>query len=235
MRFSWLLAALLLPLSVCAQTIIPAGTILPVRLDSSLNAQHLRPGDMVKARVMQNIPGTSIRRGARVEGRVMSASAHHLRLQFTAVVSHGRRYPITTNLRALASMMEVQQAFLPQGAPARGLPPEDWNTRQIGGDEVYRGGGHVMRGDTVVGEPTPYGVRGHLIANGKCRAAVAGNSGVQAFWIFSTDACGVYGIPGLQLDHAGRTAPVGTIELTSKSVPLLVRGGSGWLLRVARS
>jgi hypothetical protein len=84
-----------------------------------------------------------------------------------------------------------------------------------------------------VGVPTPYGVRVRLTANGPCRAAVAGNDRPQALWLFSSDACGVYDIPGLTIAHAGRST--GTIDLVSHSGSFDIRSGSGWLLRVQGS
>ncbi len=49
--------------------------------------------------------------------------------------------------------------------------------------------------------------------------------------MFSPWACGVYGFSDLKIAHAGRTQPVGQIELES-SRNVHVQGGSGWLLRV---
>lgn len=231
-----LLFVLLLPSVLAAQTVaLPAGTAIPIRLDTAINAARIHPGQHIRARIMQNIPGTPIHRGAHVVGHVLSVTPTRVELRFDAVVAGDRRIPLTADLRAVASMLEVDQAQIPEDSPERGLPPEDWNTRQIGGDEVYRGGGHVERGDTVVGEPTPYGVRGPLLASGPCRAAVAGNNRPQALWLFSTDACGVYGIPALAIEHAGRTAPAGTIRLVSRAGTLNIRSGSGLLLRVLGS
>jgi hypothetical protein len=68
--------------------------------------------------------------------------------------------------------------------------------------------------------------------NGKCRAATDGNDQPQALWVFSADACGVYGFSDLNIIHAGRTSPVGQITLGSTSGDFDVRDGSGVLLRV---
>lgn len=226
------LALLLFPLALTAQSGIPAGTVLPVRLDSTLNVRHLRVGQPIRARVMQNIPGTTVRRGAQVVGHILRVLPTGVELRFDAVVWRHQDIPISTDLRAVASMLEVNQAEIPVSAPARGMPPEDWTNRQIGGDMVYRGGGHVVSRGVTVGEPTPYGVRVRLAANGRCRGAINGNRRQQSLWLFSAGACGVYGVPGLAIEHAGRTTPAGTIELKSNSGPLLIRSGSGLLLRV---
>lgn len=235
MNFPWLALLCLLPLSLAAQNPIPAGTVLPAQLDTGLNARNLHTDETVRARIMQNIPGTPIRRGAHVVGHVVSAAPGRIEIHFDAVAVHGRRTPITASLRALASMLEVDQAQIPEGGPSRGLPPEDWNTRQIGGDMVYRAGGPVARGTDVVGTPTPYGALGRLGAKPPCRASVDGNDQPQALWLFSTDACGLYGFADLALQHSGRTTPVGTIRISGPSGKLNIRSGSGLLLRVLGS
>ena len=233
MKYLWLACALLLPLAVSAQTAVPAGTILPVRLDTTLNIRSLRPNQIVRARVMQNIPGSSIHRGAHVIGRVLHVSPTAVSLRFNTIVDHGRRLHVSTSLRAVASMLAVEQAYIPEEQASRGMVPENWTTKQIGGDMVYRGGGHVMSVRGPVGNPTPYGVRDRLTANGPCRAAVSGNHQPQSLWLFSSNACGVYDIPGLKIVHAGRAS--GSIDLESPSHPLIIRSGSGWLLRVRGS
>jgi hypothetical protein len=235
MRSAWLALLCLLPLPLLAQSPIPVGTLLPAQLDTGLNARKLHAHQKVRARIMQNVPGTLIRRGAYVVGHVVSATPDRIEIHFDAVTTHGRRIPITAGLRALASMLEVEEAQIPLGAPDRGLPPEDWNTRQIGGDVVYRGGGPLARGMEVVGQPTPYGAVGRPAAHAPCRGALDGDDRPQALWLFSTDACGLYGYPGIALQHAGRAAPQGTVRLAAPAGKLNIRSGSGLLLRVLGS
>jgi hypothetical protein len=235
MKFAWLALLCLLPLSLPAQNSIPAGTLLPARLDTGLNARKLHVDGTVRARVMQNVPGTPVRRGAHVVGHVVSVTPDRIEIHFDYVSVHGRRIPLTASVRALASMLEVEEAQIPEGGAERGLPPEDRNTRQIGGDMVYRAGGPLTRGADVVGTPTPYGAVGRLSANPPCRAGIDGNDRPQALWLFSTDACGLYGYSGIALEHAGRTAPVGTIRLSGPQDKLKIRSGSGLLLRVQGS
>jgi hypothetical protein len=235
MKYASILSILLLTPSLPAQSAIPTGTVLPLQLATGLKAGKIKPGQEIKARIMQNIPGTDIHRGARVLGHVLDATPNRLELRFDTLVVKGQRIQFTTNLRALASMMEVEEAQEPESGPDRGISPVDYTTSQIGGEQVYRAGGPVARGITTVGEPTPYGVLGKLNSNPPCRAAIAGNDHPQALWLFSTDACGVYGYSGLVIEHAGRTNPVGNIALVAKSGKLNIMSGSGLLLRVLGS
>lgn len=65
-----------------------------------------------------------------------------------------------------------------------------------------------------------------------CRSAVEGNDRLQALWVFSSDACGLYGFPDLEIKHTGRTGPLGQIILSSTSGHVHISAGSGLLLRV---
>ena len=68
---------LLLTAGSVAQDTIPAGTILPVRLNSSLRSNGASAGESIGARVMQDVPlvgGFRIHAGAKVIGHVISAT-----------------------------------------------------------------------------------------------------------------------------------------------------------------
>ena len=230
-----LLAILPTPL-LFAQNAIQPGDVLPLRLDTGLNAAHIKPGKVIRATVMQSIPGTTIHRGAHVLGNVVSVTPTRLELRFDTLVTKQSRIPLAANLRALGSPLEVDQAQMPENGGDRGLPSVlDQTTRRIGGEQVYRGGGHVARGITTVGEPTADGALGRLNANPPCQGTIAGNDRPQALWIFSTDACGLYGFDDLTVEHFGRTDPVGTIVLASKTGKINIRTGSAFLLRVLNS
>jgi len=230
------------PAGLFGEDVIRAGTVLPVQLNSSLNSRKVKAGQVISARLMQDIPlasGGRLRAGAKVVGRVISAQAGaigsgaRVSLQFDAVKRAGRQIPISTNLRALASMLDVFQAQLPTMGADRGTPENWWTTEQIGGDVVYRGDS-VANGLEVVGRPTANGVLVHLRSKSgaPCRGEISGNDELQATWVFSADACGVYGFSDLAIAHAGQTEPVGQITLVSTQGDFDVRGGSGLLLRV---
>jgi hypothetical protein len=232
-----------LPTLASAQSTIPVGTILPVRLESSVTSEKAKPGEEIHARIMQDVPlpdGGKIRRGSQVTGHVKEAGAAasgqggQMTIVFDEVKSGRDKIPVTTNLRVISSLLEVDSAELYEYGGDRGTPPSAFVNTQIGGEVVYRGGGHVMNGRDVVGEPVPYGVLAQVrgVENTKCRGAVEGNDAPQALWIFSTDACGVYGYHGLRIVHAGRTKPVGEIALTEEDGNVHLRAGSAMLLRV---
>jgi hypothetical protein len=222
---------------------IPAGTVIPVALHGSLSSKKSIPGQLVKARVMQDIPlgeGGKVRAGAYVQGKVIaltpaaSGRGATITFEFTQLVTTWGTEPITTNLRALASIVEVNSARIPQ-YDDRGSSSYVNTTWQIGGETVYRGGGHVMDGKMVVGEPVgDEGVLGRVRASldGNCRGAVEGENRPQALWLFSSDACGVYGYRHVKIEHAGRTSPLGEITLKAERGDINIRGGSGMLLRV---
>ncbi len=239
---SMLAATLLWPALAMAQSALPAGTLLAVSLDHGLNINKLHPDQEIRARIEQSIPGTPVHRGSQVLGKILAVhpaanGQARLELCFDAVETHGRRIPIRTNLRAVASMLEVEEAQIPEEMSSRGLNPQTWTTQQIGGDQVYRGGGPVTEAMTDVGTPAPYGVLvAPQVRTGQpCRAVVNDNHHPQALWLFSADACGVYGMYNVRIEHAGRTSPTGTIVLASKNGKLNLRGGSALLLRVQGS
>ncbi len=232
--------------NLLAQSAIPAGAILPVALNSSLNSRKIKAGQVITARVMQDVPlspGSTIHAGARVVGRVIDvrpangASGAQISFRFDTLVVSKRQIAITTNLRALASMMAVEQAQLPEAGPDRGTSANAWTTDQIGGEVVYRGGGPVANGLRSVGEPAINGVLVRVSARPgtPCRGEIEGNDRLQALWVFSSDACGVYDFPELSITHAGRSNPVGEITLASDKGNINVRGGSGMLLRVNKT
>ena len=241
-RIFWL-SLIMLSMDLFAQNTIPVGTILPVALNSSLNSRKVKPGQVITARVMQDVPlspGSTIHAGAKVIGRVIDVkpanggSGAQVSFRFDTLVVSKRRIPIITNLRALASMMAVEAAQLPESGPDRGTSQNAWTTDQIGGEVVYRGGGPVADGLRSVGEPTYGGVLVHVSAKpgSPCRGEIEGNDRLQALWVFSSDACGVYDFADLAIVHAGRTDPVGEITLASDQGEVNIRAGSGMLLRV---
>jgi hypothetical protein len=228
--------------SANSETIIPPGTILPIRLDS-LSSEKSKKGDVIKGRIMQDIPlenGSKLRAGSKVLGRIMDVSPARpgqkasVTIRFDTIVSGKESIPITTHLRAIASTLEVESAQVPPIGPSES-DVYDWlTTVQVGGEVVYGKGGEVYNGGRVVGRSVYDGVVAQVNEQPgtKCRGPVEGNDRPQAFWVFSSDACGTYGFPSLTISHAGRTDPQGEIVLVSEHGAIKIRSGSGMLLRV---
>lgn len=225
-----------------AQDQIPVGTILPVQLNSSLRSNKVRAGQPISARVMQDVPlpgGRKIQAGAKVMGHIVSARPavngmmSDVCLRFDTLAIGKQRVAMTTNLRALASMMDVEDAQIPPTGTDRGTPWA-WRTRNLIGDEVAYGEGPVARGTDIVGQALADGVLAPVRRNPEagCRGEISGNAEPQALWVFSSDACGLYDLPKLTLAHAGRTDPVGLIKLLSNKGNVKVSRGSGMLLRM---
>jgi len=235
----WLILVLLVFLTSSWGQTLSQGSILPLRLNSSLNSGKAKLGQTITARVMQDIPHSKVREGAKVIGHVLSvkrarnAQKAELTFRFDVVCASKHCFPMNTNLRALAAMMEVEAAQIPPSGPDRGTPWE-WATRNlIGGEVAYGQGGPVARGTDTVGRAVADGVLVRVEQNSArgCRGEIDGNAELQALWVFSSDACGIYGYPNLTISHSGRTAPVGEIKISSNE-NINIRSGSGMLLRV---
>jgi hypothetical protein len=246
--FLFLLIALLLIAEGLAQE-IPAGTLLPVQLNRDIRVGKSPAGQRISARLMQDVSldGTTLRQGTEIEGRLMesqaasSGSPARLVFSFDSMRVNGRSTHITASLRALASMLAVHNAELPTNLiDDFGSTIHDWNTTQVGGQGVYRGDGVVVSGQEVVAKASSIGeVTGRpILSSPHSRCAHDGAADRdQSFWIFSTDACGLYGFSDyqgretLKLSHAGQSEPIGNIVLESQG-KLELRGGSGLLLIV---
>jgi len=228
---------------------VPRGTILPVRLNATLSSARGKPRQIIAARIMQDVPlpnDSKIPKGSNVEGRIVEvvqgngSSGASISVQFDKLrVSH-RVIPIVANLRAIAGFMEVYAAQTPAVGPGFGDVFRWMTTTQVGGDVVYGDGGPVMsadNGEEVLGKSVDGGVLARVRANQKmgCRGEVDDEDTPQALWVFSSDACGPYGLEHVQISHAGRTDPVGVIILASDQGTLRIQSGAGMLLRIAEN
>ena len=228
---------------------IPGGTILPVRLNSSLSSSKNKPGQIISGTIMQDVPlpaGTKIRRGSKVGGHIIAVnpasgtSSASVSLQFDTLRASGQTIPIVTHLRAIAGFVEVLEAQTPVTAPGESDVFRWLTTVQVGGDVVYGEEGPVAShkdSSKVIGKSVPYGVLVPVSAKEgtECRGPIDGNDSPQALWVFSSDACGVYGVEHLEIARAGRTDPTGIVILSSNKNNVSVRSGAGMLLRVDNS
>lgn len=130
----------------------------------------------------------------------------------------------------------MQAPAVPSEAPGGGSTYVWLPTKQIAGDSVYGLHGRVTRAEDsskVIGKSAPGGVVVEVRAKegAGCRSDI-GDHRPQAVWVFSADACGVYGIEHLKVVHAGRTDPLGKILLASDNDKLKLRDGDTVLLRI---
>jgi len=243
------------PQSVRAETpdksgyAIPPGTILPVRLNSTVSSAKSKPGQVITGRIMQDVPLSSeirIKQGSKVLGNIVEvtpASAGKpatISLRFDKLVSGHQEIPITTNLRAMAGFMRINEAQTPPIGPGESDVYRWLTTVQVGGDVVYGEGGPVTTHNDpndVVGKAVTGGVLAQVRANeaAQCRGATDGNEAPQALWVFSSDACGTYGLEHIRIVSAGRSGPAGVIVFSSDKGNVKIPGGAGMLLRVNKN
>jgi hypothetical protein len=224
---------------------VPPGTILSVRLNTSLSSEKSKPGEVITGRIMQQVPlpgAAKISPGSKVFGRVLAVTpgnhgGSEISIRFDSVAFRHQRAALLTTLRAIAGFVAVEQARVPIMSSGEGEVYDWLLTVQIGGEDVYGVGGPVTRWNDpseVVGKETPDGLLGQVHARGgtSCSGPLHGNDSPQAFWVFSSDACGAYGLANLIIAHAGRTNPAGAIVLRSSNGKLSLPSGTGMLLRV---
>jgi hypothetical protein len=226
---------------------IPKGTILPVLLETTISPKKIKPGEVIHGKIAQDVPlsnESKIRKGSKVEGHVVDVSSagntpgKKIAIRFDKLQFEGGTIAITTDLRAIAGFMEVLDAGTPNQAIGEGDVSEWMTTTQIGGDSVFGLGGPVTSAHNateVVGKsPMSGGVLVEVRPDpaAKCRGPIDGNNSPQALWVFSSDACGTYGLPKVDIAHAGRTEPVGTVILEMQNSKAKIQSGAGLLLRV---
>jgi hypothetical protein len=225
---------------LCLETLLvaqglPAGTALPVMLSSTLNSKDSKPGEKIEGKLMQQVllpSGGKIKSGSHVTGHVVASAVapSQITLTFDAIEDQGRTIPLKVSLRALASTENVFQAKTPIDAISTYESSYGWTTKQVGGDVVFRSRGYIASPQGKVGRWNGTGTWGKLTPGGDCLATDS-NDQEQALWVFSTTACGAYGLEDLKIVHTGSSAPFGQITLESPK-DILIRGGSGWFLLV---
>jgi hypothetical protein len=228
---------LLAAAALCAQQ-IPSGTILPCMLDNTLDSSRNKPGEQISAKLRQDVPlpnGQKIKRNSKVSGHVVAVSGGNpasITVQFDHVSVGKSSALITVGLRALASMEAVSEARQPANPNSGyGTTSWDWNMLLIGGQAAFNGQRVVKSQDgRVVGKVVePGAILGVPMANPERGCAGAPpDSSEQAFWLFSTDACGTYGYKDLTI--SGNSSAAGQVVLQSPQ-KIVVRSGSGLLLQ----
>jgi hypothetical protein len=205
-----------------AAELIPAGTILPVTLNSTLRSDKSARGATMTLTLMQDIPlgaGKTLRRGSKVTGHVVEtvtagrgSDESKISFQFDGLRFENHTVPITVTLKALASSIEVDAAQIPTGSED-GVSEVPWSLVKIGEDQV----------------------RTSPDLSAECRRGSNTNNTPQAFWLFSPDACCAYGFGDLRILQSGRTEPLGEVTLASNRRAVKIEKGSAMLLRVGGS
>jgi len=223
---------------------LPVGTILPARLEKAFALKEAKKGAVLEARIMQDVPlpeGEKIATRAKLRGSLLAVEKDadgagvRLTLNFNQLEEHKQISSITTSLRAIASYISVRTAETPFMDADAGTPSGWANTVQIGGDIRYGDGGLVRnRSKQKVGKGVLGGVLVHVAANpGKgCEGPVNGDDHLQALWVFSADACGVYSLRGVEIVHTGKTAPLGEVTLHFAKDDMKLEAGTALLLRI---
>jgi hypothetical protein len=222
---------------------IRSGTLLPAMLDDTFDSDKSKPGDEITAKLRQDVPlpgHGKIKRESKLVGHVVavtpasSGNPYQITVEFNQIVVNKRVVPIITGLRAYATMELVAQSRLPANANSgNGASVWDLNMSQVGGQIAYNGQKVVKGNGQVVGRvPQPGAVLAVPMANPQFGCAGPGaNKSEQAFWVFSTNACGIYGNDDMTLvSGIGGTSPGQIVFKSPKKIT--VRSGSGWLLQV---
>jgi len=237
MLLTKLAAVLLCTATALAAQDFPAGTAIPIMLNSTLKSKDSKAGQRIEGRLMQEVllpSGVKIKSGSHVTGQVvsddLSGSVWRITVMFDSLHDQGRTIPLNVGLRAMAASESVFQAKTPIDSASTYESSYGWTTKQVGGDVVFRGRGYIASPDGKVGRWNGTGAWGKLTSAGDCLATDV-NEQEQALWVFSTTACGLYGFENLKLAQRGSSPPVGQIALESTK-EILVRDGSGWLLLV---
>jgi hypothetical protein len=98
------------------------GTILPVRLNSTISSAKDKTGKEITGRIMQDVPlspGTKIPAGSKVLGQIVeilqagAGRRARVTLRFDKLMASHQITPITTDLRAIAGFMRVLDAETP--------------------------------------------------------------------------------------------------------------------------
>jgi len=237
MLFKLTLAVMCFSSLLAAQN-LPAGTALPVAVNTTLTAKSSKAGQKIDGKLMQEVrlpSGPVIKSGSHVTGHVVSVKkpgggSSSITVQFDQLQNEGRAIALHVSVRAVANSRSVFNAGLPSGNTTTEDPSDAWVTRQVGGEYVFRGRGYLASDKGNVGMWDSRGVWGKLQSAENCEDSQI-NADIQALWVFSTTACGVYDLPDTTLAHAGNTPPLGQITLQSTK-DVEIHGGSGWLLTV---
>ncbi len=208
----------------------PAGATLPVVINRTLKPHNLQVGQPVTAKLLQTVPvspRTSLPAGTKLVGRVVSVSGKSISILFEELRWKDRTLPVRVRLIAAAAPNNVYDTKLPLGATDRATSnPNDWTTRQVGGDEVYLSGGSGKVYDQY-SQPV-----GFANFSGVYASPTSPDQPPRAMGPFSTTASGLHGFPALSIvAQGGANAP---ITLAASKSNWQIGNGSAFLFEVVR-
>ena len=233
------------PVEVKSDDTIPADTILPVQLETTINVNEAPSGKVIEARIMQDVPlpdREKLRARSVVKGSIVSAGSDtedpgvKITLKFDQVEERSEILHMTTYLRAIASARAVRAAQLPHSGADVGSPSGWADTVLIGGDVRYGDGGAVRdKAKEKVGKGVIGGVLVRVRANPArgCDGPVNGKDRLQALSVFSSGACGTYDLEGVKIARFGRGTPAGEITLHFDKNVTKLEIGTAMLLCIA--
>ena len=215
---------------------LPAGTVIPVLLQQTLEAGKTRVGAAVRARTMQvvEVAGEpAVPKGSWVVGRVVRSQAlvaggapSVLAVRFDRLETKAGSAPLRVQLRALADTLTTQDAEVPFYL----------DTKDRQGTYHLIGGGVYLQWDKVVDLPggagqatvTRDGVFGRMTAETAGGQPCVATGEMESVWIYSPAACGLYGYRGLRVRQAGET-----MVLESRTATVKLEGEGSALLQVS--
>lgn len=206
-----------------AQQQPPVGTVIAVVLDQAIDSHNSKPGQRIFAHIAQEVPLENkrvIQLESKVSGEITEVENGNgqakLGLRFDRLELGKAEIAISAQLRAVASALDVGSAKMPYIIGSDANNPAAQTTVQVGGREIVYGGGGRVENEMgeVVGKPVHGGVLATVVnqAGSKCEGMPV-SATPQAVWVFSSYACGVYGIRDLHFEN-GTNAKVGEILLT---------------------
>ncbi|WP_157466494.1 hypothetical protein [Edaphobacter aggregans] len=219
---------------------LAAGITLPVQIRRTLSAGKVKAGTVFFVTTTQRVPVSAsayLNHGAKVRGEVVTSEAGDgtaahpsvLTIRFTELSYRGKTVPVETRAIAAAHFMHVGDTFLPTGGGGDNgnASQANWNTRQVGGQEVNRSGwvGDVSNNMMQkVGYADYHGVYSLPVS-------IEGAMVPRAMGVFSTTAKGLYGYDmGAQMESSG-----GRITITNPTERAVIRNHDQLLLEVVSS
>jgi len=208
--------------------LIGAGTGVVAELSNNLNAKKAKPGDRVKAEVMQDVlyRGRVVMRvGTKLIGHVQAAKPFtkedqdsQLNIIFDkAELKGGGKVELMGSIRALAPTVNVSMVDRPDqmAMPAvTGVQGIQRGPTPINGAAAARSGGNTTTASRGSAPPSPIVTSGSSAANESYISATQGGNFTRDNRLLSSASRGVFGMRGITLTSSG-SGPTQTSVISS--------------------